>query len=777
MLEDTLLLAFFALVAGSALLLVAGTRRWPGFPSRLGLAALLIVGLWTLGEGLRLAAMAGALVAGAIGFVTLATPRRWFAAGSLFYAALLVTAALYVVYLARATVVTSADLLSATLGVTLLLLEVGAIGLILASAFEMVDAVCSTPPEAPVCVAPERWPVVCLQVPTYNEPPDLVIETLRSLAALDYPALRVQVIDNNTTDDGLWRPVEAECERLRAEGRRVDFVHLPTWPGYKAGALNWGLAHLAHDVEIVGVVDADYIVERGWLRETVPHFTDPSVAFVQTPQDYRAWEESGFYRACYAGFAYFFKVGMVSRARRNAIIFAGTMGLLRRSVLDGIGGWDERIITEDAEASLRILARGHRSVYVPRAYGRGIMPLTYEGLRKQRFRWAFGGIQILRQHWRALLPWSRRSGLTFGQRYDHLVGGLWWFNDALTLAFTVFVVAAALGAIAGRPFVIQRLSGIGVVLPIAFIALNLIRYLWGLRTTTGASVAVAFAGLRVNLSLSWVIALACARGLVQERGVFLRTPKFRDSATARELRLVWVETAIAVAALALLAFVVGGAGFGLAGLSLALLLGWSVLVYGSATAFALGDPTRSPLGEALRQKARLELAPRVGRALTGRPAKAGALGAAAAIAILLVGVMVESGRPPVSELPFQDALEGPLRAAPVARAPAPTDTPASQTPSPSQTPGSDGDPSEPSPAAIGPAPTPVAGDGATPAPAPTVAPAPTPRPSPPVPVPTPQPTPVAPEHTPPVPVPTPQPTPESPGQTPPVPLPSSSRRP
>ena len=134
---------------------------------------------------------------------------------------------------------------------------------------------------------------------------------------------------------------------------------------------------------------------------------------------------------------------MVSRANRNAIIFAGTMGLIRRSVLEDVGGWDEKIITEDAEISLRVLARGHRSVYVPQAFGRGIMPLTYEALRKQRFRWAFGGIQILRRHWRTLL--GRRSGLTLGQRYDHLLGGLWWFNDALTLGFAVFVAAAAIG--------------------------------------------------------------------------------------------------------------------------------------------------------------------------------------------------------------------------------------------------------------------------------------------------------------------------------------------
>ena len=57
-----------------------------------------------------------------------------------------------------------------------------------------------------------------------------MIETLRSLAALDYPALRVQAIDNNTTEEELWRPVQAECERLAAMDHKVEFVHLPSWP-------------------------------------------------------------------------------------------------------------------------------------------------------------------------------------------------------------------------------------------------------------------------------------------------------------------------------------------------------------------------------------------------------------------------------------------------------------------------------------------------------------------------------------------------------------------
>ena len=56
-------------------------------------------------------------------------------------------------------------------------------------------------------------PKVSIHVPAYNEPPDMLIETLDALARLDYPDFEVLVIDNNTRDEAVWRPVEAHCAR------------------------------------------------------------------------------------------------------------------------------------------------------------------------------------------------------------------------------------------------------------------------------------------------------------------------------------------------------------------------------------------------------------------------------------------------------------------------------------------------------------------------------------------------------------------------------------
>src|SRR5439155_17714470 len=153
--------------------------------------------------------------------------------------------------------------------------------------------------------------------------------------------------------------------------------HVEDLPGFKSGALNLAIReHTSDDVELIGVIDADYLVDPEYLDAVVGYFADPDLAFLQTPQDYREFERDPYLTACYDAYKYFFVTSMPSRNNRNSIIFAGTMGLLRRSILEKLGGWDEWTITEDAETSLRMLKEGYSGLYIARPYGQGIMPLT-----------------------------------------------------------------------------------------------------------------------------------------------------------------------------------------------------------------------------------------------------------------------------------------------------------------------------------------------------------------------------------------------------------------
>ena len=171
----------------------------------------------------------------------------------------------------------------------------------------------------------------------------------------------------------------------------------------------------------------------------------PGSASFSAPQDYRDWQNAPYYRRLYYSYKYFFAVSQPSRNEHDGAIFAGTMGLIRRVALEQLGGWDEWCITEDAELSLRLLRAGWHGLHMDQTWGRGIMPLTFEGLKGQRYRWCFGGIQILRMHWRSLLPGrkARDNHLGNAQRWAYLAGGVQWYGDLLGLVFFVFLLAGA----------------------------------------------------------------------------------------------------------------------------------------------------------------------------------------------------------------------------------------------------------------------------------------------------------------------------------------------
>lgn len=521
----------------------------------LGLAALL---LFVFGARVGCASRIAALVLGALGAffagylsaVWLALPAEpvegseafvlscvvlmaalrgvWNPFGQYFFASFLAAVLAYLGFAADVTLTSDFSLLGIAASSLLFLLEFGALALAATFAFETCDVVCRvrhsrTFPKSD----PTYQPRVSIHIAAYNEPPDMLIQTIKAVSALDYPDFEVVVVDNNTHDPEIWQPVEAFC----AGDPKVKFVHVDPWPGYKSGALNLALErYVDPQAEIIGVVDSDYLVDSNWLTETVGHFADPAVAFVQTPQDYREYEGNRYLTACYDAYRYFFASAMPSRNERNSIIFAGTMGLLRRRPLVELGGWDEWCITEDAETSLRLLMAGYSGLFIARSYGRGIMPLTFSSLKSQRFRWCFGGMQILRRHWKSLLPWGKApdNRLTIEQRVDYLVGGLQWMNDLILLGFTVVLAVVGALLLSGSSVAIRPLVGPTILLPATLLIVGLLRAVWALRNRTGISYGRALLAFTNWLSLSWTVALACIQGLVRREGVFMRTPKSED---------------------------------------------------------------------------------------------------------------------------------------------------------------------------------------------------------------------------------------------------------
>jgi cellulose synthase/poly-beta-1,6-N-acetylglucosamine synthase-like glycosyltransferase len=411
-------------------------------------------------------------------------------------------------------------------GVLLLLGMLGVILVLLAEAHEWAEAHWVNYRRrlgTPVLANGEPEPKVSIHVPAYNEPPEMVIETLDALARLDYSNYEVLVIDNNTRDENVWRPVEAHCARL---GARFRFFHVAPLQGFKAGALNFALARTVPDAQIVAVIDSDYVVDPGWLRELVPGFQDPRIAIVQAPQDYRDEGASAFKAMCYAEYRGFFHIGMITRNERNAIIQHGTMTMVRRSQLDA-AGWAEWCITEDAELGLRIFEAGFEATYVPTSYGRGLMPDTFIDFKKQRFRWAYGAMQILKRHARAFF--MEGGPLSAGQRYHFVAGWLPWVADGCNMLFNV----AALGWSAAMVLVPDRIDPPLVmysVLPLSLFTFKLAKLVHLYRVRVGANFRQTVAAAVAGLALTHTIGRAVVKGLLTRSEPFFRTPKNGESA-------------------------------------------------------------------------------------------------------------------------------------------------------------------------------------------------------------------------------------------------------
>jgi exo-beta-1,3-glucanase (GH17 family)/cellulose synthase/poly-beta-1,6-N-acetylglucosamine synthase-like glycosyltransferase len=361
---------------------------------------------------------------------------------------------------------------------------------------------------------------VSVHVPAYNEPPDMLIETLDALARMDYPNFEVIVIDNNTRDEAVWRPVESHCAGL---GPRFRFFHVNPLAGFKAGALNYALAQTAEDAEVVAVIDSDYKVEPNWLTDLLPAFDNPRMAIVQAPQDYRDDLENAFKAMCYAEYRGFFYIGMITRNERNAIIQHGTMTLVRRNVLAAVGGWSEWCITEDAELGLRVFQAGYEAGYIASSYGRGVMPDTFIDYKRQRFRWAYGAMQILRRHARTLL-WPRGRTLTAGQRYHFVAGWLPWIADGFNLLFNIAAIGWSIAMVVA-PQKIDPPLMVFSVLPLSLFMFKLVKLVHLYTHRVGMNARQTAAAAVSGLALAHTIGLAVLKGMITGNEPFFRTPK------------------------------------------------------------------------------------------------------------------------------------------------------------------------------------------------------------------------------------------------------------
>jgi hypothetical protein len=188
-------------------------------------------------------------------------------------------------------------------------------------------------------------------------------------------------------------------------------------------------------------------------------------------------------------------------------------------------------------------------MHVGESGGHGIMPLTFEALKGQRYRWCFGGIQLLRMHWKSLLPGrgTKEDRLSPGQRWSYLSGALQWHGDLLGLLFLIFLLAGAVNIATGGGQLFRKLTVFLVAVVPVLLILGLVRAIALVRRGTGACWRDALGAFFIWQSTTLVVARASVLALFAKKAAFLRTPKTSERTSWwHALRANWAETVLAL---------------------------------------------------------------------------------------------------------------------------------------------------------------------------------------------------------------------------------------
>lgn len=247
-------------------------------------------------------------------------------------------------------------------------------------------------------------PVVTTQIPLFNEI-NVAERIIRAVAAIDYPKHlhEIQVLDDS--DDETCALVDQLAEELGQDGFRISVFRRQDRVGYKAGALEAGMA--VCEGEFIGIFDSDFVPPADFYRRILPHlWADENCGIVQARWDHLNQSQSWLTRAQSLGVDGHFIIEQTARSRSGLFMnFCGTAGVWRRAAIEDAGGWQHDTVTEDLDLSYRAQLKGWSVYYIPSLLVPAELPPTCTAYKSQQYRWAKGTMQTARK----LLPALWRS--------------------------------------------------------------------------------------------------------------------------------------------------------------------------------------------------------------------------------------------------------------------------------------------------------------------------------------------------------------------------------
>ncbi|MCF8142523.1 MAG: glycosyltransferase [Deltaproteobacteria bacterium] len=405
----------------------------------------------------------------------------------------------------------------------------------------------------------ETYPPVAIIVSSFNEPLEVVEDTLITFYNLAYPNKRIYFLDDTRYDLPDRDPEERSRYREAIDEmcRRIGVcLFRRQWRGAKAGMINDFLDHIegnpkegfeCHDYSGTEKPEKEkYIVVFDADQNPLPEFVEPLVArmeatprlaFIQTPQYYTNFESNRIARAAGLQQAVFYEYICEGKSLTDAMFCCGTNVIFRREALMDVGGFDETSVTEDFATSLKFHLKGWKSAYIGKVLAFGMGPEDLGGYFKQQFRWALGTIGLLREIVRVFMHNPRQ--LVFVKWWEYFLSSTHYF---IGLVFLILVLCPLLYLFLDVPSYFAR-PEIYAIFFIPYFVLTIMIFFWTLRQRSYLFKDVIQGQLLMAVTFP-VYIKASILGLLGVKGTFGITPK--SGALQLPLKALWIQLSMAV---------------------------------------------------------------------------------------------------------------------------------------------------------------------------------------------------------------------------------------
>jgi cellulose synthase (UDP-forming) len=411
--------------------------------------------------------------------------------------------------------------------------------------------------------APLTKASVTCYISSFNEPAEILEETIASVRALDYRNKEVILLDDSTGD-------YAKNAAKLAEKYAIGIIQRTDRSGFKAGAINNALK-ICKSTYVV-FFDADQKPCPDFLHDLVYQLeADEKLALIQTPQFY-ANTENRVANAAWNRQSVFYEYVCEGKDASNAMFCCGSNFIARREALLHVGGFDDTTVTEDFATTLKLHIAGWKTQYYNIVYVIGIGPETLAAYFTQQYRWAHGTVSVFRMVVRSFF--KNPFALKASQWWEYFLSSTYfftgWSNFFFMLTPVLFIVFG-LHVFFGNPLIY-------LVAFLPFFTLNILLFAYSMRDRSSIAKDVIL-GQSISLITFSVYMVADAAALLGLKTKFSVTSK--EGGEVLSLRLLWPQVTML---LALVITIIVGVVRGMVTMDLAL---WINVFWAAYNAFFL----------------------------------------------------------------------------------------------------------------------------------------------------------------------------------------------